>query len=61
MVIFSLYIWEPVQKYCLQFFLKKYNCNNNEIYTDNSDIVCNNEAIFPQSLSHFKHAFANVE
>jgi hypothetical protein len=43
------------------FFLRKRNCNNNEIYMDNSYIFCNYEAIFPQNLCHFQHSFANTE
>jgi bisphosphoglycerate-independent phosphoglycerate mutase (AlkP superfamily) len=43
------------------FFLIKWNCNNNAIYKDDSHIFCNYEAIFPQRSRHFQHAFANAE
>jgi hypothetical protein len=32
------------------FLLRKFNCNNNEIYVDDSYIFCNYEAIFPVSF-----------
>jgi hypothetical protein len=35
--------------------------NNNEIYVDDSYIVCNYGANFPQSLGHFQHTSANVQ
>jgi hypothetical protein len=41
-------------------FLTKCNCNNNEIYMDDSYIFCNHETIFPQSLHHFQHTLATL-
>jgi hypothetical protein len=43
------------------FFLRNCNCSSTEIYVDNSYIFCNYEAVFPQSLHHIQHIFANVE
>jgi hypothetical protein len=45
---------------CLWFFLRKCNCNNNEIYVDDSNI-CNYGAVFPQNLLHFHHSFASID
>jgi hypothetical protein len=42
-------------------FLRKFNGDNNEIYKDVSYIFWNYLAIFPQSLRHFQHTFADVE
>jgi hypothetical protein len=35
--------------------------NNSEIYLDDSCIFRNYEVIFPQSLRHIQHSFANVD
>jgi hypothetical protein len=43
------------------FFLRKYYCNNNEIYVDESYNFCSYVAIFPQSLLNLQHTFASVE
>jgi hypothetical protein len=37
------------------FFLRKCNCNNSDIYMDDSYIICNYEAIFIRYLHNFKH------
>jgi hypothetical protein len=42
------------------FFSQKHNCNKNEIYMDDSYVICNYEAIFLLSV-HFQHTFTNVE
>jgi hypothetical protein len=42
-------------------FPTKCNCNNNEIYTDNSYIFCDYKTIFPQRLHHFQRMSANAE
>jgi hypothetical protein len=44
-----------------QTFFRKCNCNNDDIYMDDSCIFCNYETIFPHSLHHFQHTFANAE
>jgi hypothetical protein len=43
------------------FFLRKCNCSNSEIYMDGSYIFCNYEAVFPQFLHHFQHTFASIQ
>jgi hypothetical protein len=54
-------MYEGGVKVMLQIiFLRKCNCNNNEIYVDDSSTFRSYKAIFPQSLRHFQHTFANV-
>jgi hypothetical protein len=43
------------------FFIRKCNCNNNEIHMDGSYIFCNYEVIIPHSVPYFRHTFANTE
>jgi hypothetical protein len=43
------------------FFLRRCNCNDSEIYVDDSYNFCNYEATFPQSLCHFQHTYDNSE
>jgi hypothetical protein len=43
------------------FFFRKHNFSNNEIYMDDSYIICNYDAIFSHSLCHFQYTFASVK
>jgi hypothetical protein len=58
--------WEEVQNNTrggttvTQISSRKRNCNN-EIYTNDSYIFCNYEAIFQQGLRRFQRAFAKAE
>jgi hypothetical protein len=40
------------------FFLRKCNCNNDNICMDDSYIFCNYDAVFPHT---FPHTFTNVQ
>jgi hypothetical protein len=42
------------------FFLRKCNFNNNEIYLDDSYIFCNYEALLSQIFHNFQHTFASI-
>jgi hypothetical protein len=43
------------------YILRMCDFNNNEIYVNYAYVLCNYEAIFPQSVHHFRHNLTNVE
>jgi hypothetical protein len=50
-----------VTKVMPPIFLRKCDCDNNEIFMGDSYIFCNYKANFPLSLHHFQYTLPNVE